>query len=105
LAEEASERFCPRLNFDPEEVQVDCNFLGEGYGIPSPGELAAIRLFAGQEGILLDPVYTCRAAAGMIDLIHKGFFGMDKRILFWHTGGIPALFSRRYCELLVDPYQ
>jgi D-cysteine desulfhydrase len=56
-------------------------------------ERDAIELFASTEGILLDPVYTGRAAAGMIDRIRKGEFGPEERILFWHTGGTPALFA------------
>ncbi len=58
----------------------------------------AVRLFAQLEGLLLDPVYTGRAAAGMIDLIRKGFFKRDEIILFWHTGGQPALFAEKYAN-------
>jgi 1-aminocyclopropane-1-carboxylate deaminase/D-cysteine desulfhydrase-like pyridoxal-dependent ACC family enzyme len=56
----------------------------------------AIKLFARLEGILLDPVYTGRAGAGLIDLIRKGFINKDQRVLFWHTGGTPALFADKY---------
>jgi L-cysteate sulfo-lyase len=56
-------------------------------------EREAIVLFARYEGLLLDPVYTGRAAAGMIDLIRKGFFHPGESVLFWHTGGTPALFA------------
>jgi 1-aminocyclopropane-1-carboxylate deaminase/D-cysteine desulfhydrase-like pyridoxal-dependent ACC family enzyme len=62
-------------------------------------EIEAIRLFARQEGLLLDPVYTGRAGAGMINLIQKGFFKQDETVLFWHTGGTPALFSEKYSQL------
>ena len=62
-------------------------------------EINAIRLFARSEGLLLDPVYTGRAAAGLIDLIHKGFFKRGETVLFWHTGGTPALFSEQYTAL------
>ena len=61
-------------------------------------EREAIELFASTEGILLDPVYTGRAAGGMIDRIRNGEFGLEERILFWHTGGTPALFA--YAEEL-----
>jgi 1-aminocyclopropane-1-carboxylate deaminase/D-cysteine desulfhydrase-like pyridoxal-dependent ACC family enzyme len=61
-------------------------------------ELEAIRLFATREGLLLDPVYTGRAAAGMIDLIRKGFFKKDETVLFLHTGGQPALFADQYAN-------
>ena len=56
-------------------------------------EKEAIELFARYEGILLDPVYTGRAAAGLIDLIRRGVLGKDETVLFWHTGGIPALWA------------
>ena len=56
-------------------------------------EREAIELFARCEGILLDPVYTGRAAAGMIDLVRKGIVGKKETILFWHTGGMPALWA------------
>jgi D-cysteine desulfhydrase len=58
-----------------------------------PPEREAIELVARQEGILLDPVYTGRAMAGMMDLIRKGEFGRDETIVFWHTGGASALFA------------
>jgi 1-aminocyclopropane-1-carboxylate deaminase/D-cysteine desulfhydrase-like pyridoxal-dependent ACC family enzyme len=59
-------------------------------------EKEAIYLFAQKEGLLLDPVYTARAAAGLISLIRKGFFQADQTVLFWHTGGTPALFADQY---------
>ncbi len=83
-----------------DEVLVNDSYIGEGYGIPSQGDLQAIQDFALLEGILLDPVYTGRAAAGMIDLIKKGIISADSSILFWHTGGTPALFAEAYEPLL-----
>jgi D-cysteine desulfhydrase len=56
-------------------------------------EHEAITLFARLEGVLLDPVYTGRAAGGMMDLIRKGEIQSDERVLFWHTGGTPAIFA------------
>jgi D-cysteine desulfhydrase family pyridoxal phosphate-dependent enzyme len=102
LASESAERFGTRLRFDPEEVLVNANYTGAGYGVAAEPEIEAIRLFARMEGLLLDPVYTGRAAAGMIDLIHKGFFKKDDSVLFWHTGGTPALFAQQYNQLLVE---
>ncbi len=61
-------------------------------------EREAVRLFAKHEGLLLDPVYTGRAAAGMIDLIRKKFFKKDETVLFLHTGGQPALFADEYAK-------
>ena len=85
---------------ESEDVLVNDAYCQAGYGILQPVEAEAIRLFARTEGILLDPVYTGRAAAGLIDLIRKGFFGRDETVLFWHTGGIPALFAEPYASAL-----
>ncbi len=79
---------------------VNDQYLGKGYGIPSQQEVEAIRLFARYEGLLLDPVYTGRAAAGLLDLVRTGFFTPQDRVLFWHTGGTPALFAERYRSLI-----
>jgi len=75
------------------EIEVNDRFLGGGYGVMGEREKEAIRLFAQNEGILLDPVYTGRAAGGMIDLIRTGEISAEERVLFWHTGGTPALFA------------
>lgn len=75
------------------DVVANCDYVGEGYGIPTPGGLEAIRLFAELEGILLDPVYSAKGAAGIIDLIRKGRFGKGERIVFLHTGGAAGLFG------------
>jgi len=98
LATQASERFGARINFTPDDVLANENYCQAGYGVFGEGEREAIHLFARNEGLLLDPVYTGRAAAGMIDLIRKGFFKKDETILFWHTGGQPALFADRYVD-------
>ena len=76
------------------------DYLGAGYGVMGDLEQHAIRLFAQQEGLLLDPVYTGRAAGGLIDLIQKGFFKHEETVLFWHTGGTPALFAEPYINQL-----
>jgi D-cysteine desulfhydrase family pyridoxal phosphate-dependent enzyme len=77
----------------PEDVVVYDDYVGEGYGIPSPETVEAIKIAARTEGILLDPVYTGKAMAGLIDLIRRGTFTRDQTVLFWHTGGQPALFA------------
>jgi len=102
LASEAAERIGWKFRFQPAEVMVNDQYLGKGYGISSPEEIEAIRLFARYEGLLLDPVYTGRAAAALIDLIRKGYFKPQDRILFWHTGGTPALFANRYQSLFAE---
>jgi D-cysteine desulfhydrase len=96
LASDASEKIGKRIAFSAAEVLANDHYCHPGYGVLTDLERDAIRLFAKYEGILLDPVYTGRAAGGMIDLIHQGFFDKDSRILFWHTGGQPALFSAQY---------
>ncbi|MGB1826213.1 MAG: D-cysteine desulfhydrase family protein [Candidatus Puniceispirillaceae bacterium] len=77
----------------PRDVVANCDYVGEGYGIPTEGCLEAIRMFAELEGLLLDPVYSAKAAAGLIDLIRNGKFSAGQRVLFWHTGGAVALFG------------
>jgi D-cysteine desulfhydrase family pyridoxal phosphate-dependent enzyme len=96
LATRAAVLLDEKLTITPEEVIVNSNYLGAGYGVVGDGEREAIRLFARQEGVLLDPVYTGRAAAGLIDLIGKGFFKPGETVLFWHTGGTPVLFADEY---------
>ena len=76
----------------PEDIAVCADYAEPGYAVLTDAERDAIQLFARREGILLDPVYTGRAAAGMVDLIRKGEIRPGERILFWHTGGAPALF-------------
>ena len=85
-----------------EDVQADCDYVGEGYGIPTPATLEAIELFARLEGILLDPVYSAKGAAGMIDYIRKGRFSAEEDIVFIHTGGSQALFGYREAFAFAD---
>lgn len=96
LANEAADRLGERARLKPEDILVNADYLGAGYGVMGDLECEAIRLFARTEGLLLDPVYTGRAAGGMIDLIRKGFFTPNETVLFWHTGGTPALFADGY---------
>ena len=98
LATQASEKLSEQIQFTSDDVLVNENYCQAGYGVFGDGEREAIKLFASTEGLLLDPVYTGRAAAGMIDLIRKGFFKRDETILFWHTGGQPALFADKYSQ-------
>ncbi len=76
-----------------EDVVANTDYVGEGYGIPTPECLQAIEMFARLEGILLDPVYSGKGAAGLIDLIRKGEMSGDENIVFLHTGGAVALFG------------
>jgi D-cysteine desulfhydrase family pyridoxal phosphate-dependent enzyme len=98
LASDASERIGERIDFTRGDVLANEEYCKAGYGVLTDAEREAVKLFAGLEGLLLDPVYTGRAAAGMIDLIRKGFFKKNETVLFWHTGGQPALFAERYAN-------
>jgi 1-aminocyclopropane-1-carboxylate deaminase/D-cysteine desulfhydrase-like pyridoxal-dependent ACC family enzyme len=75
------------------------DYVGPGYGIPTPECLDAIKLVARTEGIFLDPVYTGKAMAGLIDYMRRGDVEKQETVIFVHTGGFPALFA--YNEELV----
>lgn len=76
-----------------EHVVCNCDYVGSGYGLPTPEMVAAVRLLARTEGILLDPVYSGKAMAGLVDLVRKGYFSDDSDVVFLHTGGSVALFG------------
>ncbi|PZD73511.1 L-cysteate sulfo-lyase [Acaryochloris thomasi RCC1774] len=80
-------------HYQPQPITVNLDYLGDGYGVVSDRERAAISLVAQLEGILLDPVYTGRAMGGLLDLIDRQILKSGQTVLFWHTGGTPALFS------------
>lgn len=80
------------VSVTPKEVIVYDDYIGEGYGVMTEGCRKAIKLLAQTEGIFVDPVYTGKAMAGLIDLIHKGRFTSRETVIFVHTGGIPGLF-------------
>jgi D-cysteine desulfhydrase family pyridoxal phosphate-dependent enzyme len=101
LASRASEKLGEQIEFTGDDVLANDDYCQAGYGVFGAGEREAIKLFASNEGLLLDPVYTGRVAAGMLDLIRKGFFKKDETILFWHTGGQPALFADKYSGDLI----
>lgn len=74
-------------------VEANCDYVGGGYGVPTPGMAEAVTLLAQSEGLLLDPVYSGKGMAGLIDLVRKGRFAKDQNIVFLHTGGSAALFG------------
>ncbi|MDH5782963.1 MAG: D-cysteine desulfhydrase [Candidatus Bathyarchaeota archaeon] len=78
-----------------KDVVLIGDYAGEAHGVPTPEAVEAIKLVAQTEGILLDPVYTGKAMAGLIDLIKKEHFKKDDNVVFIHTGGTPALFAYR----------
>lgn len=93
LASETAAHLGLALRFTPDDICANADYLGGGYGVMGRLEREAIYLAARLEGLLLDPVYTGRAFGGLIDLIRKGTFRRDERVLFLHTGGLPALFA------------
>ena len=95
LARQTWELLGIRGEFPEASVVVNSEYVGEGYGIPTAGMVDAVRLLARHEGILLDPVYTGKAFAGLIDLIRKGHFRKGENLVFLHTGGATGLFAYR----------
>lgn len=75
-----------------EDVICDDGYRGHGYSLPTPQMAEAVRLLARDEGILLDPVYSGKAMAGLIDMARRGRWRKDQNVLFLHTGGVPALY-------------
>ena len=93
LAQQTAEKLgCPGV-VRREDVVANSDYVGEGYGLPAPSTLEAISMFAELDGILLDPVYSGKGAAGLIDLIRQGHFQKGQRVVFLHTGGSAALFG------------
>ncbi|HVA50836.1 MAG TPA: D-cysteine desulfhydrase family protein [Pirellulales bacterium] len=78
---------------EPDDVDTTLAYIGPGYGLPSPEGMAAFELLATTEGILLDPVYTSKALAALIDDVRHGRLPADRPVVFLHTGGTPALFA------------
>jgi D-cysteine desulfhydrase len=69
------------------------DYVGPGYSLPTAGMVEAVKLLARTEAVLLDPVYTGKAMAGLIDQVRKGFFKKGENVVFVHTGGSPALYA------------
>jgi D-cysteine desulfhydrase/L-cysteate sulfo-lyase len=76
-----------------DAVTLEDGFLGEAYGVPTPGMVEAVELVARTEGILLDPVYTGKGMAGLLALVRAGRFRREDTLVFLHTGGMPGLFA------------
>jgi 1-aminocyclopropane-1-carboxylate deaminase/D-cysteine desulfhydrase-like pyridoxal-dependent ACC family enzyme len=77
----------------PDLVHPDAGYVGEGYGIPTDASQEAGEIFAREAGVVLDPVYTAKVGAGLLDWIRKGRIPKGDRVIFWHTGGEPGLFA------------
>lgn len=85
----------PKASLGEDDILVDGNHRGEDYGIPTQGMIAAVRLMAGGEGLLLDPVYSGKAFAGLLHDIANGGYKSGENLLFLMTGGVPGLFAYR----------
>ncbi len=93
LASETASVLGQDFSFQPNDIDVNDDFLGGGYGVMGELEREAIRTLARFEGLIVDPVYTGRAAGGLMQLIRSGDIDREERVLFWHTGGTPAVFA------------
>lgn len=93
LAEKTAEKLGCYGIVKREDIVADTDYVGDGYGIPAPSTIEAIEMFARLEGVLLDPVYSGKGGAGLIDLIRKGRFKKGQRVVFIHTGGSAGLFG------------
>lgn len=98
-ANRTAERLGMDIRVGPEEVHNTEDYVGKAYGIVTREGIEALRLMARTEGIILDPSYTAKALAGLIDLIQTGEIESDATVVFLHTGGTPALFA--YAEELL----
>ena len=93
LANKTSNHFKMGFEFTDKNLNLVDDYVGDGYGVIGSAEKEAIALTAQSEGILLDPVYTGRAMAGLIDMIRTGKLTKKEKVLFWHTGGAPSVFA------------
>jgi len=93
LAVETAKRVGVREDIPAEQITCFDEYVGPGYSIPTDSMIEAVKLLAQTESILLDPVYSGKAMAGMIDLVRKGHFAEGSNVLFLHTGGSPALYA------------
>ena len=93
LAQRTADYLDTGLNIQRSDVRANCDYVGPGYGLPTDGMIAAVKLLAQTEVLLFDPVYSGKVLDGLIDQIRNGYFdGMDN-VVFLHTGGSAALFG------------
>jgi D-cysteine desulfhydrase len=93
LAVETAQKLDVKGGVAREAIVCFDQYVGPGYSLPTDSMVEAVKLFAGTEAVLLDPVYSGKAAAGLIDLVRKGHFSKGANVLFLHTGGSPALYA------------
>jgi D-cysteine desulfhydrase/L-cysteate sulfo-lyase len=93
IANETAKMLGLDFRVTPADIVNDCGFVGPGYGIPTEAAVEATKLFARTEGVILDPIYTGKAAAGMIAHVREGRYKPGDGVVFVHTGGTPAIFT------------
>jgi L-cysteate sulfo-lyase len=93
LANRAAAKLGHPRDFTAEQIEVVDDYVGAGYGVPTPGMIEAVDLCARLEGLLIDPVYTGKAMSGLIGLVRSGRFEPTDTVVFVHTGGVPAIFA------------
>lgn len=93
IANAAAARLGLEVRLRPDEIESHDDYIGERYGVVTDACREALHLAAGSEGLILDPVYSGKALAGLIDLVRKGRLTNGQRVIFLHTGGTPALFA------------
>ncbi len=81
------------IGCDDVAIEVDDQFVGGGYGVPTDASRYAIDVLARTEALFLDPTYTAKAMAGFIDYVRRGEFDHSQTVVFWHTGGQVGLFA------------
>jgi L-cysteate sulfo-lyase len=101
LAQATAAHLGVKGGIDRSRVVAYDDYVGGGYGVPTPAMVEAVALTARCEGILLDPVYSGKGMAGLIDLVRKSFFRREDNVVFLHTGGATALFA--YSNLFTNP--
>jgi D-cysteine desulfhydrase len=104
LVEQTADHVGVNSAISATNVRCFDEYVGPGYSLPTPEMAEAVRMLAGLEGVLIDPVYTGKAMAGLIDLVRKGIFDKNENILFIHTGGSPALYVYMH-EILSTGHQ
>jgi len=93
LAQRTADHLGTGLTIDRALVRANCDYVGPGYGLPTEGMIAAVKLLARTEGLLFDPVYSGKGLDGLIDQVRKGYFDGMSNVVFLHTGGSAALFG------------
>lgn len=108
IANEAAARLELPERLDLADLVTDQNYIGEGYGIPTTAGMEAISLLARTEAILLDPCYTSKGMAALIDHVRSGTLAPSETVVFLHTGGVPAIFTEAFVDAFasgrVSPY-